>query len=295
MSPTDDRIGFVGLGRMGARIAANLAAVGYRLTVWNRTRTVARDWVSVHGGAVADSLADLAGANDVVITMLADGSVLEEVYHSERGLLEALRPTTVAIDMGTSGPNAFRTVQERVENQGATMVDAPVSGSIAAAEAATLLIMVGAPPEMYKRVEPVMAAVGRPVNVGAAGSASVLKLAVNSVLYGLNQAVAEAIALAEAGGVEPEVTLDVLTQGAAGAPMLDYRREQYLNPDEAPISFTLDLVLKDLALAIDQARSEGVPTRQLERTQELAQGLVTEGFGDRDMGYVVRAARQRSH
>jgi 3-hydroxyisobutyrate dehydrogenase/2-hydroxy-3-oxopropionate reductase len=179
-----------------------------------------------------------------------------------------------------------------VEARGGTMVDAPVSGATAAAESASLLVMVGAAPDVYERVAPVLELVGNPVNVGPSGAAAVLKLAVNSVLYGLNQAVGEAVALAERAGVAPETTLDVLARGAAGAPMLTYRREQYLHPDQAPVTFTVDLALKDLTLAMEQARRTGAPIGQLERTRELMEDLVERGFGSEDMGYVVEASRR---
>lgn len=286
------RIGFVGLGRMGSRIARNLAADGNDIQVWNRTASVADEWVAENGGAVAESLSGMAAANEVLITMLADGDALTEVYESTGGLGEGIGAGTLAIDMGTSGPEAFERVRALVEGRGATMVDAPVSGATAAAEAASLLVMVGGAPEVFEQVEPILRVVGSPVRVGPTGAAAVLKLAVNSVLYGLNQAVGEAVALAERAGVEPETTLDVLARGAAGAPMLTYRREQYLHPDQAPVSFTIDLARKDLVLALDQARKTGAPSAQLERTLELMEDLIQRGFGSQDMGYVVEANRR---
>ncbi len=282
-------VGFVGLGRMGSRIAANLARSGHQVTVWNRTNDVADDWVGENGGAVANSLPDLAASSEFIVTMLADGEALEAVY-DDGGLIDGIEGKT-GIDMGTSGPVSFERVRARVEAAGGVIIDAPVSGSIAAAEAATLLIMVGGGDDDYAKVEPVLDSVGNPVHVGPTGSAAVLKLAVNSVLYGLSQAVAEAVALAEMSGVAPETTMDILTKGAAGAPMLTYRREQYLHPGTAPITFTVDLARKDLALALEHARRVGAPTGQLERTAELLDDLIVRGFGDRDMGYVVEAAR----
>lgn len=281
-------VGFVGLGRMGSRIASNLAKAGHEVSVWNRTVSVAEDWVAENGGVVAGSVADL-GRGEFIITMLADGDALEAVYGELAG---NLGPEIVAIDMGTSGPESFDKVRRLVEARGATMVDAPVSGATAAAEAASLLIMVGASDDVYERVEPILQSVGNPVKVGPTGSAAVLKLAVNSVLYGLNQAVAEAVALAEKSGVAPDITLDILAKGAAGAPMLTYRREQYLHPDKAPITFTIDLARKDLTLALDHARRTGAPTGQLERTMELMEDLIQQGFGSQDMGYVVEANRR---
>jgi len=273
---------------MGSRIAANLAKAGHEMTVWNRTTSVAEEWVGENGGIAGGTLSDLAG-KDFLITMLADGDALEEVYGELAG---SLGPEVVTIDMGTSGPKSFEKARALVEARGATMVDAPVSGATAAAEAASLLVMVGASDEVFERVEPILQAVGNPVQVGPTGSAAVLKLAVNSVLYGLNQAVAEAVALAEKSGVAPDTTIDILAKGAAGAPMLTYRREQYLHPDQAPITFTVDLAYKDLTLALEQARRTDAPTGQLERTMELMEDLIERGFGPQDMGYVVEASRR---
>jgi 3-hydroxyisobutyrate dehydrogenase-like beta-hydroxyacid dehydrogenase len=263
------------------------------VTVWNRTTSVAEDWVTENGGSVAASLPELAAGNEFVITMLADGEALEAVYDDE-GLSGGFAEGIIAIDMGTSGPESFYKARARVEATGGSMVDAPVSGATAAAEAASLLIMVGATDDLYRRVGPILDAVGNPVHVGPVGSAAVLKLAVNSVLYGLNQAVAEAVALAEKSGVAPDIALDVMAKGAAGAPMLTYRREQYLHPDEAPISFTVDLARKDLTLALEHARRTGAPTDQLERTIELMEDLVERGFGSQDMAYVMEVARGRA-
>ena len=273
---------------MGSRIAANLAKAGHEMTVWNRTTSVAEEWVGENGGTAGGTLFDLAG-KDFLITMLADGDALEEVYGE---LADSLGPKVIAIDMGTSGQESFEKARALVEARGATIVDAPVSGATAAAEAASLLVMVGAPDEVFERVEPILQAVGNPVQVGPTGSAAVLKLAVNSVLYGLNQAVAEAVALAEKSGVAPDTTIDILAKGAAGAPMLTYRREQYLHPDQAPITFTVDLAHKDLTLALEQALRTGAPTGQLVRTMELMEDLIERGFGAQDMGYVVEASRR---
>jgi 3-hydroxyisobutyrate dehydrogenase-like beta-hydroxyacid dehydrogenase len=259
------------------------------VAVWNRTPSVSEQWVEENGGVVASSLPGLAGVSEFVITMLADGEALESVYEPG-GLIDGMGDT-IGIDMGTSGPESFGLVRARVEEAGGNIVDAPVSGSTAAAESASLLIMVGSD-DHYEKVEPVLDAVGNPVHVGPTGSAAVLKLAVNSVLYGLSQAVAEAVALAEKSGVTPETTMDILSKGAAGAPMLTYRREQYLHPDTAPITFTVDLARKDLNLALDQAKRTGAPTGQLERTMELLEQLIEQGHGSQDMGYVVEAARR---
>jgi 3-hydroxyisobutyrate dehydrogenase-like beta-hydroxyacid dehydrogenase len=224
--------------------------------------------------------------------MLADGAALIDTYSMEGGALEGLKAGSVAVDMGTSGPRAVALMRDRVEKAGGVMVDAPVSGSTPAAESGKLLIMVGGTEAQFETVRPVLEAIGSPVRVGPAGSAATLKLTVNSILYGLNQALAEGVILAEAAGVSPEVALDVLARSAAGAPLVSYRKPQYLDPDQAPVMFTLDLSRKDIGLALDEARSNGVPMPQLERTMETVEALVAAGDGDRDMGFVVEGVRR---
>jgi 3-hydroxyisobutyrate dehydrogenase-like beta-hydroxyacid dehydrogenase len=286
-------IGFMGLGRMGSLMAANVARAGFPLTVYNRTASVAEHFIAEHGGSVARTPAQLAESCDVLISMLADGDVLIDTYTSPAGVLAGLRPGAIAVDMGTSGPHAVAEVRSRVEAADGVLVDAPVSGSTLAAESGKLLIMVGGDEQLLATLRPVLEAIGSPVLVGPAGSAATLKLTVNSILYGLNQALAEGVVLAEAAGVSPEVALDVLARSAAGAPLVIYRKPQYLDPETAPVMFTLDLAQKDIRLALEQARSTGVPMPQLERTLEIVEGLVGDGEGTRDMGFVVEGARRK--
>ena len=282
----------MGLGRMGSLMAANVASAGFPLTVYNRTTSVAEEFVAAHGGSAAASPSELAAHADILISMLADGAALIDAYSMAGGALEGLKPGSVAVDMGTSGPQAVAVVRDQVERAGGVLVDAPVSGSTPAAASGKLLIMVGGTEAQFEAVRSVLEAIGSPVRVGPAGSAATLKLTVNSILYGLNQALAEGVILAEAAGVSPDVALDVLTRSAAGAPMVSYRKPQYLDPDQAPVTFTLDLARKDIELALDQARSSGVPMPQLERTMETVEALIAAGEGNRDMGFVVEGARR---
>jgi 3-hydroxyisobutyrate dehydrogenase len=281
-------VGFIGLGRMGQRMAANLAAAGFELVVFNRTESVADEFVALHGGRKSATPGGVVADCDLVVTMLADGEALLAVWEEA---LPAVRAGTVAIDMGTSGMEAVERLRALLEERGGILVDAPVSGSTPSAEAGSLLIMVGAEPEVYRRIEPVLAAIGKPELVGSGGAGAALKLTVNSILYAINQAFAEGVAMAEAGGVSPAVIHDVVSRSAAGAPMIGYRRPQYLDPDHSPVSFTLDLAAKDLRLALASAERNRVATPQLLRTLETVEALIAAGYGDRDMGYVVEAAR----
>ena len=285
----DVRVGFAGLGRMGRLMAANIANAGFSLTVYNRTRAPADEFAVSHDAAVAADPKALFAAADVVVTMLADGDALHDVYRQAR---PELRTGHVGVDMGTSGTEAVSAVRALMEAANGRLVDAPVSGSTPAAEAASLLIMVGGSAEDFARVRPVLDVVGKPELVGPPGAGAALKLTINSILYAVNQAFAEGVALAESAGVAPSVTHDVVTRSAAGAPMIGYRRAQYLDPEGAPVTFTLDLAAKDLRLALALAADGGVAMPQLERTLDIVDGLISRGHGGRDLGYVVKAARQ---
>lgn len=292
--PNNPTVGFIGLGRMGSLMAANVARTGFPIRVYNRTQSVAEQFVAENGGWAAPTLKEMAEGCDFVVSMLADGDALIEAYTGKGGVLEGLAPGTIAIDMGTSGTEAVQLVRERVEAAGSYLVDAPVSGSTPAARDAQLLIMVGGTDSQFEQVTLVLEAMGTPVPVGPAGSAAALKLTINSILYGLNEAVAEGVILAERAGVKPEIALDILTRSAAGAPLVKYRTPQYLNPDEAPVMFTLGLARKDLGLALEHAKKLGVPMPQLERTMEIVDQLVADGEGERDLGFVVEGARRRA-
>ncbi len=288
-----DRIAFIGLGTMGSRMAANLAAAGFDLVVHNRTIERAQIFVDTHGGVLAPTPAEAAADAAFVVTMLADGAALVDTYTGADGVLSTLRPGAVTIDMGTSGPTVVADIRSSVRTAGADMVDAPVSGSTPAAEAATLQIMVGGEDEAVARAVPVLEAMGAPIHVGPPGAGATLKLAVNSILLGFNQALAEGVVLAEAAGVPAATALDVIAGGAAGAPIVGYRRPQYLDPDGTPVTFTLELAEKDLRLAVEYARTGGVPMSQAEQTLHELSTLVSGGHATRDMGYVIEAVRRR--
>jgi 3-hydroxyisobutyrate dehydrogenase-like beta-hydroxyacid dehydrogenase len=286
------KVGFAGLGRMGRPMARNLVASGFDVVVHNRTLSKAEDFAGETGAAVAATPRELAEGCEVVITMLADGPALVAAYEGDDGMVAGMGPGSVGVDMGTSGPGDVTRVRTMVEGAGARLVDAPVSGSTPAAEAGTLLVMVGGSAEDYAIVEPILAAVGNPEHVGPAGSAATLKLAVNSILYGVNEALAEAVILSERSGVDPEKVLDIVSRSAAGAPMVAYRMPQYLDPDHNPITFTMDLAAKDLRLTLDHAADLGLTMPQAERTLDTVEALIDAGYGDRDLGFVIEGARR---
>jgi len=276
------RVGFIGLGRMGSLMARSVAAGGHELTVWNRTTAKAAELAADVGGGVAASPQALAEACDVVVTMLADDAAVESVY---RDLIEGLTPGKTTIDMSTVAVDTARQTAQQVTATGASHVDAPVSGSTAAAEARTLMIMAAGEPDAVERVVPVLETIGSPVlRVGGSGAGATIKLAINSIIYAINQAVTEALLLAEKSGVDRALAYEAFMNSAAAAPVVNYRQKVFVEPGTTPVSFTVDLALKDMELILAQAASTGTGMPAQEACQSIMQAASDAGMGDEDMG-----------
>ena len=264
------KVAFLGMGRMGSRVARNIAAAGFPTTLYNRTRARAEEAAEGVGASVADTPADAARDADVVLTMLADGPAVEAVYRGEDGALEGLRPGTVAVDLSTTGPAFVHRLGAMVAERGASLVDAPVSGSTATAESATLMLMVGGAEADVERVRPVLAAAGSTIiHVGPQGAGATMKLAVNAVVFGLNQSVSESLVLAERAGIDRAVAYEVFAGSAIAAPVVHYRRAAFERPGEIPPTFTIDLAIKDLRLILELAREVGADLPQTERNVDV--------------------------
>ena len=273
-------------------MATNIAAAGFPLTVWNRTTSKSERLSAETGSRIAGSPAELAAAADILITMVADGPVLEDLYMGRGYMCGSLRAGTVCMDMSTVSPVESSRVAAAVEAAGARFVDAPVSGSTAPARAGTLTIIAGGRAEDVDRVQPVLEAMGsRIFHLGPAGSGVTMKLAVNSIVYGLGQALAEALVLAEAAGIGREKAYEVFSSSAIAAPFVHYRRDTYLNPGEVPVAFRTVLAKKDLDLALDLAASVGasMPQAALNRVQLV--DAIEAGFGEHDMSAVAEYLR----
>lgn len=287
------QVGFMGLGRMGTAMAVNLAEAGIPLVVYNRTIAKAKAFAERHGTAVADTPAELAEEAEVLISMLADGPALRAVYEGQDGVLAGLGPGRVAVDMGTVGPTVIRQLGERLRAAGSAMVDAPVSGSVSTAEAAKLLIMAGGEAEDVERVRPILELLGDPVlHLGPLGAGATVKLAVNSIVHGLNQALSEALVLAERAGVDRSAAYEVFARSAVGAPVVRYRRPVYERPGETPVTFTIDLAAKDLQLALELAERVGAAMPQARGNLRILEEASRAGYGERDMGDVAVYVRE---
>jgi 3-hydroxyisobutyrate dehydrogenase/2-hydroxy-3-oxopropionate reductase len=225
--------------------------------------------------------------------MLADGAAVEEVYAGADGLLEGARPGNVLVDSSTVPPSTIRGLESAARARGAGILDAPVSGSVALATSGGLTIMAGGEAADLERARPVLDALAKTVfHMGPLGSGAAMKLAVNAVIFGLNQALAEALVLAEAAGVRRDLAYEVLAASAVGAPYVGYKRAAFLDPDGTPVAFSLDLAAKDLRLIDALADATGVPVPQSETNLAVIADASRGGRGHRDFSTVAVHLRE---
>jgi len=289
MSGSDQQIGFVGLGRMGTPMALNLHRAGASVTVFNRTAAKTAPLRDA-GAAVAGSLAELAREADVLVTILTDARAAEEVIGAA---LEQLRPGALVVEMSTIGAEAARRLHARCAERGVAFADAPVSGATPLAERGELTAMVGAEEQDIPRLRQVLAPMTRAVHhLGGPGSGAAMKVALNTMLAVTNVAIAETLALAEAGGIEPAAAYEVIADSAVASPYVSYKREAFLQPDDAQLTFSCRDVLKDLGLAADAAASAGVTLPQTEAARELYAQATDDGLGDRDLTQVAACLKR---
>ncbi len=275
-------------------MAANCARAGFQLAVWNRSAGPAEELASQWGAQIARSPSDLSASCDVVVTMLADDEAARAVYLAENGLI-GIGGASTLVEMGTMSPALVSELAQAADGSGKRFVDAPVSGATEAAREARLLIMAGAKQSDFPDLVPVFSAMGhKTIWLGATGKGMVMKLAVNMLIHGLNQTLAEALTLAGSAGIEEEAAYDVIENSAAAAPMLKYRRPLYLNELENDISFTVDLAAKDVGIALNLAEQLGVAAPQTKTTLSILQEAISSRYGGRDMASIYNFMKEKS-
>ena len=255
------KVGFVGLGHMGAAMSRNILAAGHDLVVHDLRREAAAELVA-GGAAWAGSPREAAQGRDVAITMLPAPRHVEEVLLGPAGLLDGLAPGAVWIDMSTSVPAVADRVRAAAEPRGVEVLDAPVSGMASGARAGTLQIFVGGRTETYQRVRPLLAAMGDPeriVHVGPHGAGYTVKLMINLLWFAHVTATAEVLSVGTAAGVDLATLRRCLLASPAASTFLERDVLPVLERGDYDESFTLALACKDLALAMDLAREAGVP------------------------------------
>jgi 3-hydroxyisobutyrate dehydrogenase-like beta-hydroxyacid dehydrogenase len=287
-------VGVVGMGRMGTAMARSIARAGFDLVVQNRTHERAAELGAQLTCRVARTPAQAAEAADVVITMLADDAAVQAAFDGPEGMLAGARRGSVLVDMSTVRPDTLVAFESRARAAGVGLLDAPVSGSVHLAEAGTLTLMVGGEAADLERARPALEAVSKTIfHMGALGTGAAMKLAVNTVIFGLNGALAEGLVLAEAAGIDRSIAYDVIAAGAAGAPYVGYKRAAFIEPDATPVAFSLDLTGKDLRLIEAYARSLGVAMPQTAVMRQLVQEASTDGRGSKDFSSIAEELRKR--
>ena len=287
---TATKIGFVGLGNMGGNMAARFLAAGYTVYGEERSREHAEQLVR-NGLQWRDTPREVAEAADVVFTSVPDDGVLELIASGLDGILAGLAAEKIWVDVSTVSPAASRELAERVRALGATMLDAPVSGSVPQVQSGTLMIMVGGDEQAYERVEPILRVLGTPSHVGDNGQAQVLKLAINISLAVQMLAFAEGLLMAERSGIDTKLAVDVMTESPIGSPMLKARAALVLDlPEEA--WFDVRLMQKDLVLALDTARKLRVPLPSAAAADELLTVARAWGYEHRDLAALFEVLTQ---
>jgi len=281
-----ETIGFIGMGIMGRPMAENLREADYELVVYNRTEEKADEFVE-GGGEKASSPREVAERSDVVITMLPDSPEVEELVLGEDGVAAGLSEGKLYIDMSSIAPGTSRQVHEALGEKGVEAVDAPVSGGQPAAESGELAIMVGGSDDAVERARPILEVMGKAVtHIGPPGAGQVAKAA-NQVVVALTiQAISEALTLARKSGVDATKVREALLGGLAQSKILEMHGERILEHEFDP-GFKLSLHRKDLAIALQAAREEGVPLLATAQVAEVMNALLVSGHGDDDHAVIA--------
>jgi 3-hydroxyisobutyrate dehydrogenase-like beta-hydroxyacid dehydrogenase len=273
-------VGFVGLGTMGGRMARRLLDAGHRVVGYNRTPEKARALVAA-GLALEKSPRAVAESVDAVFSMVTDNDALRAIALGPEGVIAGLRRGAVWAEMSTVSPEVTRELGAAIAARGAALIDAPVSGSPITLEAGQLSFMVGGDPAALEKLRPYLLAIGPTItHVGALGLAVTMKIATNLGLAVQMLAFSEAVVLAEKAGIARERAVEVLLKSVIASPMITYRGPFVLGmPAEA--LFNVDMIQKDLGLALTTGRALGVPLPSVALVHELlngARGLDLAGY-----------------
>jgi 2-hydroxy-3-oxopropionate reductase len=278
-----DTVGFIGLGVMGRPMARNLLEKGHRLVVHSRSQGPVDVLVS-KGAARAESPADVAARAACIITMLPDGPDVEQVLEGPSGVFSAMHPQTVLVDMSTIAPSVARRLAAAAKRQGASMLDAPVSGGEIGAIDGTLSIMVGGEAAALARVRPILEGMGNPdriIHVGESGAGQLCKACNQLVIGGTLAAVGEAFALAKKSGVDRAKVRAALMGGFASSRVLDVHGERLLNQNFTP-GFPARLYRKDLRIVLETLADARTPAPVTAVVQQLLTALLAAGGDDLD-------------
>ena len=286
-------IGFIGLGTMGAPLVQRLLRGGYRVSVWARRHEAMAPIVAA-GATAAASPADTAAASDIIITMVTDARAVEDVVLGEHGIVRSVRTGALVIDHSTIAPRDAQRIAGELGARGVDMLDAPVSGGSAAAEAGTLAVMVGGSRAALERATPVLSCYAKTiVHIGGNGAGQVAK-ACNQICTIVNQlGAAEAMLLAERAGVDPHTVKDALMGGFAASRMLDLQAPKMIARDfEGKVESRLHH--KDIRIVLDMAREYGIELPASAVAADVLEALQQRGGARQDSAAIISVIEQTS-
>lgn len=282
------KVGFVGLGLMGSRMALSLARKGFEVTVWNRTASRAEP-LQRAGLKVASSPRALASEVDAFCTCVSDPSALRSVALGPEGLLVGARRGQLFLDFSTVSVELTRELERECQTRGIDFAEAPVTGSKMGAEKGTLVLMVGSSEETFQRSEPVFAGVGEKwIHCGPVGAGTQVKLAGNALIALMLEGLSEGMLLTQRAGVDPRKLIEVIQASGFRSPYFDFKGAAILRRD-FETHFAIDLMFKDLSLFLDSAASHRIPTPAVAAVREVYQLARARGRGEQDIAAVVTA------
>jgi 3-hydroxyisobutyrate dehydrogenase-like beta-hydroxyacid dehydrogenase len=276
------KLGYIGLGAMGSRVAKRLLDAGHSVIGYNRTRAKAQ-WLLDAGMSWGETPRAVAEKADIIFTMVTDTKALYSVVEGTDGILAGLSAGKVYVDMSTISPAASKQLAARVAERGASMLDAPVSGSVITLEQGNLSLMIGGDQAVYEQIKPILLAIGPKITyVGDNGQAVLMKVAINLNLQVQIMGFYEGLVIAEKAGIPREVAMEALLNSVIASPSLKYRTPFILQkPDE--VWFNVKMMQKDMLLALELGRELGVPLPMVSTSNEYltaarALGLEQEDF-----------------
>ena len=295
MDNKSKKVGFIGLGAMGFGMACNIVKSGVPTTVYDIDEKKVRA-VADRGAMASASIASLARNSDVVITILPDEGAVEKVYLGQGGLVEAVKNGSILIDMGTTSTGLLDKISKQVENKGIKLLGAPVSGGAIGAEEATLTIMVGGDRDAFDKCQGILQTMGKKVvYAGPLGSATVVKLVNNLLLFVKCAAIAEGFVLGVKAGVSTDVLYDLITSSSGTDWALETIFSRYAFRGKfTPPSFALAGVLKDLGLARKMAKELDVSTVLADLSYELFEKAVDAGKGEMDFSAILSLLEEQA-
>lgn len=287
------RIGFAGLGLMGSRMARQFLDKGFPLAVWNRTAEKAKP-LQERGAKVASTPRELAEMSDVVISCVADPSAVGRLVFPDDGIRPAARPGFYYVETSTISPGLMKRVAEMLEGKGAKVLEAPVTGSKTGADKGTLLLMCGGKKEVFDEVMPVLMVMGaKAILCGPIGHGSVVKLVGNTLISYMLEGLCEGLVVAKKAGVDPDKLLEVVMASGFSSPYFPFKATAIAKRDFEQ-HFSVDLLVKDQTLMLEEAASLKVPMPGLAALREVFQAARAQGWGQEDIAAVYKVIEKNA-